>query len=86
MSDSNVEASATPSQKPVPRIKDVSMMKAWKDSKVGITTKIIMKKKIESEFLFHRTDNKQKYFLVILFRRIENIYYLFNHSIELCMA
>jgi hypothetical protein len=34
MSDSKPESNATPSQKPVPKIKDISMMKAWKDSKV----------------------------------------------------
>ncbi|CAF3257303.1 unnamed protein product [Rotaria socialis] len=33
MSDSKVEETAAPSQKPIPRIKDISMMKAWKDSK-----------------------------------------------------
>ena len=36
MSDSNTESSATPSQKPVPKIKEISMMKAWKDSKVSV--------------------------------------------------
>ncbi len=35
MSDSKAESSATLSQKPVPKIKDISMMKAWKDSKVN---------------------------------------------------
>ena len=34
MSDSKAESNATPSQKPVPKIKDISLMKAWKDSKV----------------------------------------------------
>ncbi|CAF0858526.1 unnamed protein product [Rotaria sordida] len=33
MSDSKSEDNATSSQKPVPKIKDISMMKAWKDSK-----------------------------------------------------
>jgi hypothetical protein len=36
MSDSKAESSVTISQKPVPKIKDISMMKAWKDSKVSI--------------------------------------------------
>ena len=34
MSDSKSEDNASSTQKPVPKIKDVSMMKAWKDSKV----------------------------------------------------
>ena len=38
MSDANTESSATISQKPVPKIKDISMMKAWKDSKVSLDT------------------------------------------------
>ncbi|CAF4318719.1 unnamed protein product, partial [Adineta steineri] len=33
MSDSRAEASTVLSQKPVPKIKDISLMKVWKDSK-----------------------------------------------------
>ena len=71
MSDSKAENNAaTPSQKPVPKIKDISMMKAWKDSKVSIYRKL--------DFSF------RKIFLPV--RHIENIHYLFNHSIELYMV
>ena len=35
MSDAKAESSVTTSQKPIPKIKDISMMKAWKDSKVN---------------------------------------------------
>jgi len=34
MSDLKAESNVTTSQKPIPRIKEISMMKAWKDSKV----------------------------------------------------
>jgi hypothetical protein len=42
MSDSKGADSATPSQKPVPKIKDITMMKAWKDSKVSVLILLIM--------------------------------------------
>jgi len=38
MSDLKAESNVTTSQKPIPRIKDISMMKAWKDSKVRFGT------------------------------------------------
>ncbi len=41
MSDLKTENSVTISQKPVPKIKDISMMKAWKDSKVS-TNKLFL--------------------------------------------
>lgn len=44
MSDSNAEASATTSEKPVPKIKDISMMKAWKDSKVNVNLLFLLTK------------------------------------------
>lgn len=44
MSDSNAEASATTSAKPVPKIKDISMMKAWKDSKVNVNLLFLLTK------------------------------------------
>jgi hypothetical protein len=36
MSDEKAENNIPTSQRPIPKIKDISMMKAWKDSKVGI--------------------------------------------------
>jgi hypothetical protein len=38
MSDLQAESNVITSQKPIPRIKDISMMKAWKDSKVRFGT------------------------------------------------
>ena len=41
MSDEKTENNATTSQRPITKIKDISLMKAWKDSKVGIEMMII---------------------------------------------
>ncbi len=43
MSDLKAETSVTISQKPVPKIKDISMMKAWKESKVTIDRRFLRK-------------------------------------------